>query len=147
MFVDARTLPQKFVVDADVCIVGAGAAGITLARELSGGNRRIALLESGNFDFDADTQKLYAGEVVGQAYTPLDRDRLRYLGGTTNHWEGSCREFDASDLADWPFGVDELAPFYRLAHDVCQLSSHSFEPLDWSTDEARPLALGAGSSL
>jgi choline dehydrogenase-like flavoprotein len=147
MFVDARTLPQKFVIDADVCIVGAGAAGITLARDLSGGNRRIALLESGNFDFDADTQKLYAGEVVGQAYTPLDRDRLRYLGGTTNHWEGSCREFDAWDLADWPFGVEELAPFYRQAHDVCQLSSHSFEPKDWTTDDARPLALGPGASL
>jgi choline dehydrogenase-like flavoprotein len=147
MFVDARTLPQKFVIDADVCIVGAGAAGITLARDLSGNNRRIALLESGNFDFDADTQKLYAGEVVGQAYTPLERDRLRYLGGTTNHWEGSCREFDAADLADWPFGVDELAPFYRQAHDICQLSSHSFAPQDWSTDEARPLQLGEGAGV
>ena len=147
MFVDARTLPPKFVIDVDICIVGAGAAGITLARNLSGGNRRIALLESGNFDFDANTQKLYAGEVVGQAYTPLDRDRLRYLGGSTNHWQGSCRPFDALDLADWPFGVDELAPFYRQAHDICQLGPHTFEPLDWSTDEARPLELGEGASL
>ncbi|MGA2862452.1 MAG: GMC family oxidoreductase, partial [Steroidobacteraceae bacterium] len=142
MFVDARTLPPNFVIDVDICIVGAGAAGITLARNLSAGNRSIALLESGNFDFDADTQKLYAGEVVGQAHTPLERDRLRYLGGTTNHWEGSCRPFDALDLADWPFGVHELAPFYRQAHDICQLGPHTFEPLDWSTDEARPLELG-----
>lgn len=104
-------------------------------------------MESGDFDFDADTQKLYAGEVVGQPYTPLDRDRLRYLGGTTNHWQGSCRPFDDLDLADWPFGADELAPFYRQAHDICHFGSHSFEPLDWSTDEARPLDLGEGAGL
>jgi choline dehydrogenase-like flavoprotein len=147
MFVDARTLPQHFAIDADVCIVGAGAAGITLARDLVGGNRKIALFESGNFDFDEDTQKLYAGEVVEQAYTPLDRDRLRYLGGSTNHWQGSCRPFDALDLADWPFGPQELEPYYRRAHDVCQLGPYTFDPADWSTAEARPLALTQGSGL
>jgi choline dehydrogenase-like flavoprotein len=80
MFVDARTLPQHIAIDVDSCIVGAGAAGITLARDLARGNRKIAVLESGSFEFDADTQKLYAGAVAGGAYTPLDRDRLRYLG-------------------------------------------------------------------
>ena len=147
MFVDARTLPQRFTVDVDICIVGAGAAGITLARDLSGGKRKIAVFESGNFDFDAETQQLYAGQVAGQAYTPLDRDRLRYLGGTSNHWEGSCRQFDALDLADWPIGVDALAPFYPRAHEICQLGPYTFDPQDWSVDEARPLPLGAGASL
>ena len=147
MFVDARTLPQRFAIHADICIVGAGAAGITLARDLSGGNRRIAVLESGNFDFDPDTQKLYAGEVVGVAYTPLDRDRLRYLGGSTNHWDGSCRPFDALDLADWPIGPQVLEPYYRRAHDICQLGPYTFDPQDWSTPEARPLQLGPGTEL
>src|ERR1039457_3610810 len=147
MFVDARTLPQRFAIDADICIVGAGAAGITLARDLSGGNRRIAVLESGNFDFDPDTQKLYAGEVVGVAYPPLDRDRLRYLGGSTNHWDGSCRPFDALDLADWPIGPQVLEPYYRRAHDICQLGPYTFDPQDWSTPEARPLQLGPGTKL
>jgi choline dehydrogenase-like flavoprotein len=147
MFVDARTLSQRFVIDADVCIIGAGAAGITLARDLSGGSRKIALFESGNFDFDADTQKLYAGEVVQQAYIPLDRDRLRYFGGSTNHWQGSCRPFDALDLADWPFGPEVLEPYYRRAHDICQLGPYTFDPADWSTAEARPLELSQGSGL
>jgi choline dehydrogenase-like flavoprotein len=147
MFVNARTLPQNFIIDADICIVGAGAAGITLARDLSGGNRKIAVLESGNFDFDAATQALYAGEVAGQVYAPLDRDRLRFLGGTTNHWEGSCRPFDALDFADWPFGLDTLKPFYRRAYEICQLGPPTFEPSDWSTEEARPLQLRAGAGL
>lgn len=147
MFVNARTLPQRFAVNVDICIVGAGAAGITLARDLSGGHRRIAVLESGNFEYEAATQALYAGEVMGQAYMPLDRDRLRYFGGSTNHWEGSCRPFDALDLADWPIGVDALEPFYRRAHEVCQLGPYTFDPLDWSVDEARPLELGSGARL
>ena len=147
MFVDARTLPQHFAIDVDICIVGAGAAGITLARDLAATNRRVAVLESGSFDFDAATQSLYAGEVSGHAYTPLDRDRLRYFGGTTNHWEGSCRPFDALDLAEWPFGVDALKPFYQRAHEVCQLGPYTFEASDWSSDIARPLPLPKDAGL
>jgi len=70
MLIDARTLPQGFSVDVDVCIIGAGAGGITLARDLSGGNRKIAVLDSGNFNFEAATQALYAGEVAGKPYSP-----------------------------------------------------------------------------
>jgi len=147
MFVDAKTLPQRFSIDVDVCIVGAGAAGITLARDLSGGNRKIAVLESGNFDFEAATQALYAGEVAGKPYSPLDRDRLRYFGGTTNHWEGSCRPFDALDLADWPISANALAPFYRRAQEVCQLSPDTFDAPEWSVDEARPLPLDSKATL
>ena len=147
MFVDARNLPQGFAVNADICIVGAGAAGITIARDLASGNRTVAVFESGSFDFDAETQKLYAGEVVGVAYTPLEADRLRYLGGSTNHWQGSCRQFDALDLADWPIGLDVLEPYYRRAHTVCQLGPYTFDPNDWTTDDAAPLDLGPEARL
>ncbi len=34
MFIDGRTLPQGTVIETDIAIIGAGAAGITLAREL-----------------------------------------------------------------------------------------------------------------
>jgi choline dehydrogenase-like flavoprotein len=147
MFVDARTLPANFLVEADICIAGAGAAGITLARALAGGGHRIAVFESGGLEYNAETQSLYAGEVVQQAYMPLDRDRLRYLGGSTNHWQGSCRPFDALDLADWPFGLDVMEPFYRRAQEVCQLGPYTFEPKDWVSDDARPLELGDASPL
>ncbi|HXR19680.1 MAG TPA: GMC family oxidoreductase [Steroidobacteraceae bacterium] len=147
MFVDAKKLSKNFTIDVDVCIVGAGAAGITLARDLAGRNRTVALIESGGFDFDADTQALYAGAVVGHDFTPLNRDRLRYLGGTTNHWGGSCRPFDALDLEDWPFGLDVLEPYYRPAHEICQLGSYSYDPMDWSSADARPMPAGAGANL
>ncbi len=148
MFVDAKKLAKNFSIDVDVCIVGAGAAGITLARDLAARNRSVALIESGSYDFDADTQALYAGAVVGHDFTPLDRDRLRFLGGTTNHWGGSCRPFDALDLEDWPIGLDVLEPYYRRAYEVVQLGgNYNFDPNDWSTDDARPMPAGAGVNL
>ena len=47
MIVDARSLPQNQVVETDICIVGAGTAGMTLARECIGQEFRVCLLESG----------------------------------------------------------------------------------------------------
>lgn len=147
MFVDARTLPQAHILDVDICVIGAGAAGITLARELSGISRKVAVFESGNFDFEPDTQNLYAGEIVGRQYTPLDRDRLRYLGGSTNHWSGSCRPFEPIDLEGWPFGVEVLNPYYRRAQDICQLGTDGFDPGEWKTGVARPIQPAGSSSV
>lgn len=147
MIVDAKTLPKNFQIEVDTCIVGAGAAGITLARDLGGRNRSIALIESGGFEYDADTQALYSGAVVGHPYTPLDRDRLRFLGGTTNHWEGACRPFDALDLEGWPFGADVMDPYYRRAQEICQLGPYTYDPKDWATEAALPLQLDAGANM
>ncbi len=85
-------------VVADVCIVGAGAAGITMARQFIGQAFKVCLLEAGDIEFDARTQALYKGEIVGHPYYPLDAIRLRYFGGTTNHWAGACRPLDVRDF-------------------------------------------------
>jgi choline dehydrogenase-like flavoprotein len=142
MFIDSTTLPDNIIIEVDICIIGAGAAGITLARDLAGGNRRIVVFESGGFDFSQETQHLYEGEVVGQPFTPLDTDRLRYFGGTTNHWSGSCRPFDASDFEGWPFERTALETYYRHAQEILQLGPFSYEPQDWITDQTRLLDFG-----
>jgi hypothetical protein len=63
-------------------IVGGGAAGTTLARNLAGGNRNIAVVDRGGFYVNADTRKLPTRQVVARAVTPRDRDRPHYLLGT-----------------------------------------------------------------
>jgi len=88
MLIDARNIENETVLDADICIVGAGAAGITLAREFSGSDIRVALIESGDLELQPETQNLYMGDNLGHSYFPLESCRLRYLGGTTNHWGG-----------------------------------------------------------
>ena len=55
-FIDARDLVSPARLEADVCIVGGGAAGITIASELLGSGLDICLVESGGFTPDAETQ-------------------------------------------------------------------------------------------
>jgi|GEM_PF-1360991 len=90
-FRDARTVATGSTIDAEICIIGGGAAGIALARALAGTGRRIALLETGGLNYEADVHALGTIENVGRPYH-TEGCRLRYLGGTTNHWAATaCR--------------------------------------------------------
>lgn len=153
MFVDARTLPRDTNLHADVCIIGAGAAGITLARELAGTRLTVCLLESGGLEYDAETQALYKGESVGLPYDPLDAARLRFFGGTTNHWAGWCRPLDEIDFeprdwvahSGWPFRRSHLLKYYQRAQALCQVGSADFDPKTWASNDAAPLPFTAGN--
>ncbi len=70
MFVDARAIPEGHVLEMDICIIGAGAAGITLARELAWQPSRVSVLERGGLEPDADTQALAAVQNIGLPYFP-----------------------------------------------------------------------------
>jgi choline dehydrogenase-like flavoprotein len=152
MIVDARRVPSDSLIDCDLCIVGAGAAGITIAREFLGRPERVVLLESGWLTPDADTQSLYAGDVSERPYFDLDAARSRYFGGTTNLWTGECRPLDAQDFerrdwvsdSGWPFGLDELLPFYREAQSVCHLGRYGYTADDWREHGVRPMAIERG---
>src|SRR5437763_14685644 len=98
MFVDARALPANETLEADLCIVGAGPAGIALASGRSGMGLRIVLAESGGLEFGRATQALYDGDSVGLSYR-INGSRLRYFGGAGNHWAGNCRPLNASNFA------------------------------------------------
>lgn len=150
MFADARSVPSESTVDTDLCIIGAGAAGITLAREFIGSSVRVALLESGGEGFDSQTQSLYEGPVTGLPYFPLDTPRLRYFGGTTNHWAGVCRPFDNADFesrewvpfSGWPITMTDLDAYYPRAQEVVQLTSDQWDTTGWvGRDRYAPLPL------
>ena len=76
MHIDARTLPNGSVLEADLCIVGAGAAGISMALEWVGSARTVLLLEGGGLEYEPAMQDLYRGEIVGLPYYPLQAARL-----------------------------------------------------------------------
>lgn len=124
---------------ADICIVGAGAAGITLARALRGRGREILLLESGGADFEADVQDLAAGDVSGFEYYPLIDSRLRFFGGTTAIWGGRSARLDAIDFArrdwvadsGWPFEPEMLAPYYAAAERALGLDPNTTDDNAW----------------
>jgi len=150
VFADGQSVTRDATVRADVCIVGAGAAGITLARELAATKLRVVVLESGGLEYDDKTQELDAGPNVGLPYFPLDAARLRYFGGTTNHWGGVCRPFDAADFATkewiprsgWPIGVPDVAPYYDRARVLCHVTTDRWNLADWRARDAfHPLPL------
>ena len=106
MLVDSRQVSEGKSLDTDLCIIGAGAAGIAIAREWIGSKRSVLLLESGGFDFDPEVQRLYEGAATGNVLKSPDdyltRSRLRYFGGSTNHWGGFCRPLDPLDFQRRP---------------------------------------------
>ena len=134
MFLDVRAIEHDTEIDADICIVGAGAAGLTIARQFANTPVRLCVLESGNLDFSWQTQALYKGLNVGLKYFDLDVCQIRYFGGNTNAWGGWCRPLDPIDFSErpwvegssWPFPISELEPYYRTAHEVCQLPSSDY---------------------
>lgn len=140
MLIDARTLEDVSLIQADVCIIGAGAAGITIACELANTNVDVCMLEGGGLAYEDDSQSLYDGdESVGIPYFDLRLVRLRYFGGTTNHWGGWCRPLDPIDFEarpglphhGWPFDQAYLAPYYRRAHEFCQIGPFDYDVSKW----------------
>jgi choline dehydrogenase-like flavoprotein len=141
MFVDARSVPAGTVIETEICIVGGGAAGITVAHELVNAGHSVVLLESGAIEFKDSTQQLYAGTNIGRRYfDPADVAlRLRYLGGSSNHWGGWCAIPDELDFevregvpySGWPFPRATLERWYQRAHEILQLGPYGYAPSDW----------------
>lgn len=115
--------------------MGAGAAGITLARKLASRGVDVVLLESGGLEPEPEIQALHRGEADGAAYPPLDTMRLRYLGGTTNHWEGQSALLDPEDFAPrawvpdsgWPIAHREYLRYLDEARALCEIGPGSFD--------------------
>jgi len=137
--IDARTLENGSVIEGDLCIVGAGAAGISMAMEWSGASQRVLLLEAGGFDYDARMQELYRGEIVGLPYFPLQAARLHYFGGTTGHWAGFCSPYDPIDFeprewvphSGWPIKRADLDPYYARAQRILELGPYEYDVAQW----------------
>lgn len=112
-----------------MCVVGAGAAGITIARKLAEAGKSVVLCEGGGLEFSDESQECYRGTVEGDHYFELEYARLRYLGGSTNHWGGWCRTFDELDFNRsyiseahvWPIRKADIDPYLEEACDIVDI--------------------------
>lgn len=158
MAIDARRIPTGETIETEVCIIGAGPAGIALARELAGQDFRVCLLETGGFEPDADIQSLAAdaGDPTGDPYSGAIYMRTRQYGGTANQWQidmGDQRygvryvPLDAIDFekrdwlphSGWCFDKAHLDPFYQRAQAVCQAGPYDYRPEAWEDEQAQQL--------
>lgn len=123
MIIDALEVQAGAEIPVDVCVIGAGAAGISLAVELSLSGLIVGVLEGGGLEFEDESQELYAGTVFGEDYPDPLYTRLRFFGGTTNHWSGHCGELAEDDFEPrpwlsvdgWPIRKQDLAQYYSKA--------------------------------
>lgn len=147
MFIDANEFTEEQQIEADICVIGGGVAGITMAREWAHTNQRIVVLESGRFEIDSSTQALYQGEYLAHDLYDLQSSRLRFFGGTSNHWSGNCQIFPAEELkprhwiahSGWPVNSSELAPYYKRAAVICELPAGRFDGAYWARRLGFPL--------
>ena len=151
MILDARELPDDKPLDADICIVGAGAAGITMALELAGTDLNVLLLESGGHADEKDIQSLYAGSVTDDRLHSLpDRYRRRRFGGSTTIWGGRCTPLDAVDFqprdyipfSGWPIEQSALLAHYPKANRLCEAGDFCYTATESLSRTPRPMLNG-----
>ena len=129
MFIDLeQTMRDDGVFSADLCIIGGGAAGLAIARDMLGSGLRVAVIESGTLAERDRNQALYDGSSTGR---PVDLlvGRYRVLGGSTSRWAGRCATLDPIDLerrdwigwSGWPITAGELNRYYGPAAVLCRL--------------------------
>jgi choline dehydrogenase-like flavoprotein len=159
MIHDSQVLEPYSVISSDVCIIGAGVAGLALASELFNTRASVTIVESGSETPDALAQSLNHGENIGLRYYELDKSRARGFGGTSHLWhceltgpqlgvrlmamdEIDFEERDWVPNSGWPFRKAVLDPYYERAHLFCGIGPYDYTPEAWKGllgSKAKPL--------
>lgn len=152
MIDDGRGVPAGSVLDADVCIVGAGPAGLTLAMELGERGLDVVLLEAGELGPGSSGRELFASEPDPDPgpdlYPGIAGLRGSGFGGTARHW---CIEIEGRTWArlalldpidyrarhwlphsGWPIDETTLAPYIARAMKRMGCPQGRFDPAAWS---------------
>jgi choline dehydrogenase-like flavoprotein len=154
VILDAHEFPDGEVLQADLCIVGAGAAGISMALDLADTSIEVLVVESGGIKPEKDTQALYAGTVADERlHSPPDTYRQRRFGGTTTIWGGRCMPLDAIDFehrdflpnSGWPIDRSSLMPFYPKANRLCEAGEFAYHVSEAFAQPMRPMIDGFDS--
>jgi choline dehydrogenase-like flavoprotein len=136
MINNISTIPSDTLLEADICIIGSGAAGIAVALSLTGRGLNILVLESGAEGFSKKTQNLYAGELADEKlHSPPDKYRHRRFGGSTAIWGGRCMPFDPIDFeardyipqSGWPITYADLAPYFPVANRLLEAGEYIYD--------------------
>lgn len=133
MLVDGRTVEARHRFEADVCVIGGGAAAIVLTHELDNSDIQTLVIESGGFQTNQDVQSLSKGDTLGETYC-LSESRPRQFGGGTSAWGGLFQPLDPADFeqrdwipnSGWPITRAGLDPYYARAQEIFFLPSMDY---------------------
>ena len=144
--------------EADVCVIGAGAAGLTLALDLAKRGLSVLLVESGGLEFSKQAQGLLEVDFSGKSRIDNGlRTRARFFGGTTNLWGGICLPLDPFEFehhswvphSGWPFSRNDLDPYYLAATELLGLQGVEavFDPESMGAGDRTPLVNDAQTDV
>jgi choline dehydrogenase-like flavoprotein len=136
-------------LSADVLVIGAGPAGITVADGLVRAGARVVLAESGGLDDDPVAQELNDGladgPIIKYHATYLRDGRRRQVQGSASRWgPGWCMPFRANDFdvrswvahSGWPISQTDLRPYETMAAET-----FGFEAFDAPRPDGRLVRL------
>lgn len=153
MILSSGSLGERGRVSCDICIIGAGAAGITLACELDGHSASVVLLESaGTGLIGSVSQDSYVGTST-ESHPPPSYFRRLAFGGSTTIWGGRCVPYEPIDFerrvyvanSGWPISYQDVARHYPKAMQYCDVGNFDFS-VSGALEDQSPTIPGLGSS-
>lgn len=126
-------------IDVDACVIGSGAGGAPMAKELAEGGMSVAILEEGEW-WDTDRMNarpremmrtLYraGGQTVALGRPPIPLPLGRAVGGTTILNSGTCFRTPPHVLERWRLEAGlaeltpvELDPYFRRVERILNVS-------------------------
>lgn len=132
---DLREFVSEAPLESDLCIIGSGPAGITIAQEFANTPIKVLVLESGGNTEEIGTQALYDIESVGvPRVMEQHKVRNRILGGSSHTWYGRCAPLEPIDYeirdwvpySGWPITHKDLHEYELRASEILGLGSHEY---------------------
>ena len=151
LIIDARQLAWDAELEADVCVVGAGPIGISIAQRLGRAGLSVILLDAGGMDFDPAANA--RGEPETLNFDGVARlGHTRQVGGNANAWlvrtsatnrgvrllpfiDAEMRAVRGHDASDWPVRQADLQSYYRDASAILCIGDDRFSPEDFGTPD------------
>ena len=155
MLIDTSKEAPPSRLRVDVCVVGSGPAGITVARTLCHSGLRVCLLESGGNKASKAAENLNTGSVDsprGYREQTFREGRCRRFGGSSHLWNHELRgspgrhvrylpldkiDFEHRDWipeSGWPFSRQEIQSSYEAAQRVCGIGKFDYRASAWDNE-------------
>jgi choline dehydrogenase-like flavoprotein len=146
MIADLSAADGPTQLTCDLCVVGTGAAGLTIASEMLDASLNVVLVESGGLDFEPPTQSLYDVDISGLPHPGSTQGRFRVCGGSTTKWGGQALPLMPSDFkrrewvthSGWPISFEEVSRYYPRACRFLSVDEKNFDTDLFSYLGARP---------
>lgn len=135
--IEGKDIHEAVRIGTEVCVIGSGAGGAVVAKELAEAGAKVVVLEEGGAYF-RDSFTGVIKDSLAKLYRNLGVDATagipsvivptgKCLGGTTVINMGTCFRVPESVLKDWEdqelvgYRAEDLAPYYERVEQIIQV--------------------------